>query len=320
MEHPAHTPVLLREVVEWLCPERGGFFVDATIGAGGHAEAMLERGGAGLRLLGIDRDPEALALARRRLARFSSRVEFREGDFADLDALLSGCPAPDGILADLGVSSMQLETPARGFSFRREGPLDMRMGRSGRSAAEIVAASSVEELTRIFREYGEERMAAKIARGIVAERARGPITTTRQLARIVASAKGSRDRIDPATRVFQALRIEVNQELVALSRFLAAAVHRANARGRIAVLSYHSLEDRLVKEAFRRDSGVCLCPPRIPRCVCGARAVLRVLTRRPVVPSEAERRANPRSRSARLRVAEKIDAPQSSESLPTAES
>ena len=306
--------------MEWLCPERGGFFVDATIGAGGHAEALLERGGAGLRLLGIDRDPDALALARRRLARFSSRVEFREGDFSDLEALLSGRPAPDGILADLGVSSMQLETPARGFSFRREGPLDMRMGRSGRSAAQIVAASSVEELTRIFREYGEERMAAKIARGIVAERARGPITTTRQLARIVASAKGSRDRIDPATRVFQALRIEVNQELVALSRFLAAAVHRANARGRIAVLSYHSLEDRLVKEAFRRDSGVCLCPPRIPRCVCGARAVLRVLTRRPVIPSEAERSANPRSRSARLRVAEKIDAPQSSESLPAAES
>jgi 16S rRNA (cytosine1402-N4)-methyltransferase len=296
--------------VEWLRPERGGFFVDATIGAGGHAEALLERGGPGLRLLGIDRDPEALALARKRLARFSPRVELREGDFSDLDALLSGLPAPDGILADLGVSSMQLETPARGFSFRRKGPLDMRMGRSGRTAAEIVAAASVEELTRIFREYGEERMAAKIARGIVAERARGPITTTRQLARIVASAKGSRDRIDPATRVFQALRIEVNQELVALSRFLAAAVHRANARGRIAVLSYHSLEDRLVKEAFRRDSGVCLCPPRIPRCVCGARAVLRVLTRRPVVPSEAERRANPRSRSARLRVAEKLESPE----------
>jgi 16S rRNA (cytosine1402-N4)-methyltransferase len=295
--------------VEWLRPERGGFFVDATVGAGGHAEGLLEAGEEA-RLLGIDRDPEALALAARRLRRFGHRVELVEGDFSDLDRLVSGRPAPDGILADLGVSSMQLETPARGFSFRRDGPLDMRMGRSGRSAAEILADAPVEELTRIFREYGEERMAAKIARGIVAERARGPIASTRQLARIVASAKGSRERIDPATRVFQALRIEVNQELVALSRFLAAAVSRANARGRIAVLSYHSLEDRLVKDAFRRDSGVCLCPARIPRCVCGSRRLLTVLTRRPVVPSEGERRANPRSRSARLRVAEKLVSPE----------
>lgn len=292
--------------MEGLRPERGGFFVDATLGAGGHAQALLEAS-PGLRLLGIDRDADALALARRRLAPFGSRVEFLEGDFSELDALLAGYPAPDGILADLGVSSMQLETPARGFSFRRDGPLDMRMGRSGRSAAEIVAASSVEELTRIFREYGEEWMAAKIARGIVSERGRGPITTTRQLARIVASAKGSREKIDPATRVFQALRIEVNQELVALARFLAAAVNRANARGRLAVISYHSLEDRIVKETFRRESGMCLCPPRIPRCVCGTRTLLRVLTRRPLSPSEAERQSNPRSRSARLRIAEKLD-------------
>ena len=303
--HGGHVPVLVREVVELLAPERGGFFVDATVGAGGHAAALLERGGE-VRLLGLDRDPEALALARRRLARFAARVELYEGNFADLDSALEGFPAPDGILADLGVSSMQLGDPGRGFSFRRDGPLDMRMGPSGRSAAEIVAAASAEELTRIFREYGEERMAAKIARVIVEQRASGPITSTRQLARVVARAKGPRERIDPATRVFQALRIEVNQELVALSRFLAAAVNRLNARGRLAVLSYHSLEDRIVKEAFRRDSGVCLCPPRIPFCVCGARRVLTVLTRRPVVPAEAELRSNPRSRSARLRAAEKI--------------
>jgi len=292
--------------VEWLRPERGGFYVDATLGAGGHAEALLARS-AELRLLAIDRDADALALAGRRLASFGSRVELVVGDFGELDTILQGRPAPDGILADLGVSSMQLEIPARGFSFRRDGPLDMRMGRSSRTAAEIVATASAEELTRIFREYGEERMAAKIARGIVAERTRGPLITTRQLARIVANVKGSRERIDPATRVFQALRIEVNQELVALSRFLAAAVNRANARGRIAVISYHSLEDRLVKESFRRNSGVCLCSARIPSCVCGARRLLRVLTRRPVVPSEAERRANPRSRSARLRVAERLE-------------
>lgn len=301
---PPHVPVLRREVVELLAPERGGFFVDATVGAGGHAAALLERETA-IRLLGIDRDPDALSLARRRLAPFAGRVELLAGNFSDLEDLLQGFPSPDGILADLGVSSMQLEEASRGFSFRREGPLDMRMGRNGRSAADLVARAPADELTRIFREYGEERMAAKIARGIVAERTRGPISSTRQLARLVARVKGSREKIDPATRVFQALRIEVNEELVSLSRFMAAAVNRLNDRGRLAVISYHSLEDRIVKEAFRRDSGTCLCPPKLPSCVCGARRVLTVLTRRPVVPTEAERRSNPRSRSARLRVAEK---------------
>ncbi len=245
-------------------------------------------------------------VAGERLARFGGRVRLVEADFGDLDAVLAGAPAPDGILADLGVSSMQLDQGERGFSFRRDGPLDMRMGRSGRSAADIVATASVEELTRIFRDFGEERMAAKIARGIVAERTRGPIQTTRQLARIVAEEKGSREKIDPATRVFQALRIEVNQELVALARFLAAASARLNAGGRLAVISYHSLEDRIVKDAFRRESGVCLCPPKLPACVCGARAALKVLTRRPIRPGEAEIHRNPRSRSARLRVAEKV--------------
>lgn len=279
--------------------------MDASVGAGGHAAALLENGPR-IRLLAIDRDPDALDLAGRRLERFETRVELLRGNFGDLDRLLDGFPAADGILADLGVSSMQLDRPERGFSFRREGPLDMRMDRRGRTAADIVAAASAQELTRIFREYGEERMAAKIVRGIVAERSQRAITTTRQLARIVASAKGSREKIDPATRVFQALRIEVNQELVALSRFLSAALNRLNARGRLAVISYHSLEDRMVKDAFRRDSGVCLCPPKLPTCVCGARRVLRVLTRRPVVSSERERRENPRSRSARMRVAEKL--------------
>ena len=289
-----------------LRPERGGFFVDATLGAGGHAEALLARGPR-LRLLGLDRDPDALARARRRLSPFAGRVDFLECDFGDLERALEGFPAPDGILADLGVSSMQLDQADRGFSFRRDGPLDMRMGKSGRSAADIVATASVDELTRIFRDFGEERMAAKIARGIVAERARGPIATTRHLAKVVAEQKGGREKIDPATRVFQALRIEVNQELVALARFLAAAVARLNQGGRLAVISYHSLEDRIVKEAFRRDSGVCLCPPRLPACVCGASKALEVLTRRPIRPSEAEVERNPRSRSARLRVAEKIE-------------
>lgn len=297
--------MLLGEVVEILAPERGGFFVDATVGAGGHAEALLARG-AEIRLLACDRDPEAVELARRRLARFGKRVEFLQGNFGELDRLLAGFPAPDGILADLGVSSMQLDEASRGFSFRREGPLDMRMSGAGRSAADVLATASVEELTRILRDYGEERMAAKIARGIIQERVFRPITSTRQLARIVSRVKGDRERIDPATRVFQALRIEVNQELVALGSFLAAAVQRLNARGRFAVISYHSLEDRIVKDAFRRASGVCLCPPGLPVCVCGARRVLRLLTRRPIVPSDSEIRRNPRSRSARLRAAEKL--------------
>jgi 16S rRNA (cytosine1402-N4)-methyltransferase len=300
-----HTPVLAAEVVEWLAPARGGFFVDATLGAGGHAAALLEAGPE-IRLLGIDRDPDALALAAQRLRGFGERVRLVSANFGDLDEALAESPAPDGILADLGISSMQVDRAERGFSFRQDGPLDMRMGREGRSAADVVATATADELTRIFREYGEEWMAAKIARGIVAERAVGPITSTRQLARIVANAKGSREKIDPATRVFQALRIEVNQELLALSRFLAAAVDRLNAHGRLAILSYHSLEDRMVKEAFRRDSGVCSCPKRLPTCVCGARRAIRVLTRKPIVPTEAERFNNPRSRSARMRVAERL--------------
>jgi 16S rRNA (cytosine1402-N4)-methyltransferase len=294
-------------VVELLAAERGGFFVDATVGAGGHARALLEAE-PNLRLLGLDRDPDALALARGQLAPFGERVRLVQANFGDLAEALADSPAPQGILADLGVSSMQLDEPSRGFSFRRDGPLDMRMSSSGRSAADIVAHATAEELSRIFSQYGEERMAIKIARAILEERSREPITTTRQLSRIVARVKGdNREKIDPATRVFQALRIEVNEELQALSRFLAAAVEKLDAGGRLGVVSYHSLEDRMVKETFRRESGVCLCPPKLPVCVCGTRRALEVLTRRPIRPSDAEVRRNPRSRSARLRVARKVE-------------
>ncbi len=279
--------------------------MDATLGAGGHARALLEAG-PGIRLLGLDRDPDAVSLARERLADFGDRVEVVQANFGDLAASLEGYPAPDGILADLGLSSMQLERAERGFSFRRDGPLDMRMSRTGRSAADVVANASSEELSRIFFEYGEERMAIKIARAILEERSRGPITTTRQLSRIVAGVKGDREKIDPATRVFQALRIEVNEELQSLSRFLAYAVEKLNAGGRLSIISYHSLEDRMVKETFRRESGICLCPKKLPVCVCGARRALVVLTRRPIRPSDAEVAANPRSRSARLRGAQKV--------------
>jgi 16S rRNA (cytosine1402-N4)-methyltransferase len=205
---------------------------------------------------------------------------------------------------------MQLERAERGFSFRRDGPLDMRMSRTGRTAADVVANASSEELSRIFFEYGEERMAIKITRAILEERSRGPITTTRQLSRIVAGVKGDREKIDPATRVFQALRIEVNEELQSLSRFLAYAVEKLNAGGRLSIISYHSLEDRMVKETFRRESGICLCPKKLPVCVCGARRALVVLTRRPIRPSDSEVAANPRSRSARLRGAQKVTAEQ----------
>ena len=279
--------------------------MDATVGAGGHARALLEAGPE-IRLLGVDRDPDAVELARTRLADFGSRVQVLEANFGDLESVLERHPAPDGILADLGLSSMQLERAERGFSFRRDGPLDMRMSRSGRTAADVVANASAEELSRIFFEYGEEWMAVKIARAILEERSRGPITTTRQLSRIVAGVRGDREKIDPATRVFQALRIEVNEELQSLSRFLAFAIERLNAGGRLAMISYHSLEDRMVKETFRRQSGLCLCPPKLPVCVCGARRALVVLTRRPIRPSAPEVAANPRSRSARLRAAEKV--------------
>ena len=283
--------------------------MDATLGAGGHARALLEAD-PGIRLLGLDRDPDAVLLARGRLAEFGKRVEVVQANFSDLESALEGHPAPDGILADLGLSSMQLERADRGFSFRRDGPLDMRMSRSGRTAADVVANASAEELSRIFFEYGEERMAIKIARAILEERSRGPITTTRQLSRLVAGVKGDREKIDPATRVFQALRIEVNEELQSLSRFLAFAVERLNAGGRLSIISYHSLEDRMVKEAFRRESGMCLCPRKLPVCVCGARRALVVLTRRPIRPSVSEVASNPRSRSARLRAAEKVETEQ----------
>jgi 16S rRNA (cytosine1402-N4)-methyltransferase len=302
----AHVAVLLAETVEILSP-REGLFVDATAGAGGHAEALLSAHPR-LRLLAIDRDERALAICRERLARFGDRVVFHLGNFSRLEEALeaAGESAADGILADLGVSSMQLDEGSRGFSFRREGPLDMRMGSDEVTAADIVAQATVEELERIFREYGEERMAQRIARRIVEERSRSPILTTRQLAALVSRVVGRRGEIDPATRVFQALRIEVNQELAALSRFLKTAVERLAKEGRVAVISYHSLEDRRVKEAFRRESAGCLCPPGLPLCVCGGRRVLRILTRKPIRPSAEEVAANPRARSARLRAAERI--------------
>ncbi len=304
-----HVPVLLREVTALLRPERGGTYVDATLGAGGHAEALLTASDR-VRLVGIDTDPRALALARERLARFGERLVPVEGRYEELALHLDrlGLPRVDGVLADLGVSSLQLDTPERGFSFMTEGPLDMRMASSGPSAADLVNSLPREELTRIFREYGEERMAGRISQEIVRARAKARVATTGELRRLVLKAVGPRRERhkDPATRVFQALRIATNRELVDLERFLDDAIERLALGARVAVLAYHSLEDRIVKRAFARQTAGCTCPPSFPVCVCPRRRVMTLVTKKPIRPSIPEIAANPRARSARLRVLERV--------------
>ena len=306
---PAHVPVLLREVLEALRPERGGVYVDATLGLGGHAEAILAAGD-GVRLVGIDRDPEALALASERRERFGDRFVAVEGRHEELALHLDrlGLHEVDGVLADLGVSSMQLDRAERGFSFMKDGPLDMRMGPSGPTAADLVAERSAEELAKIFFEYGEEPRSRAVARAIVQARETAPIRTTGELRTLVAKAIGGRreEGRDPATRVFQALRIATNRELVELGRFLDDAIARLSLGARLAVLSYHSLEDRIVKDTFRERSAGCSCPPSFPVCVCSRRRVLALVTKKPVRPTPEEVFENRRARSARMRVAERI--------------
>lgn len=308
MERPGHVPVLLREVVAALRPERGGLFVDATLGLGGHAEALLEAGP--VRLVGIDRDPDALARAKERLLRFGDRVSFVRGRHEELAAHLHalGIARVDGVLADLGVSSMQLDEAGRGFSFMKEGPLDMRMSREGESAADLVANAPADELARIFRTWGEERMAGPIARRIVKARETEPVTTTGELRRLVVEAVGGRREPgkDPATRVFQALRIATNRELVDLERFLDDAIDRLSLGARLTVLAYHSLEDRIVKTVFAEQTAGCTCPPSFPVCVCSRRRIMALVTKKAIRPSLEEVAANPRARSARMRVIERI--------------
>ncbi len=304
----AHLPVLLTEVVVALRPGRGGLFVDATLGLGGHAEALLDAS-PDVRVVGIDRDPEALRLSRERLARFGDRLVTVEGRHEDLAEHLDrlGIARVDGVLADLGVSSMQLDQPERGFSFMKNGPLDMRMGRDGATAAELVATLPEQELARVFAEYGEEPMARRVARAVVREREAKPIETTGQLRDVVARALGPRrpQQKDPATRVFQALRIATNRELIDLERFLDDAIERLSLGARLSVLAYHSLEDRIVKHVFARHTAGCTCPPSFPVCVCSRRRVLALVTKKPLRPQLSEIRDNPRSRSARMRVLER---------------
>jgi 16S rRNA (cytosine1402-N4)-methyltransferase len=293
---------MVAEVIEHLQPSRGGVFIDGTVGLGGHARALLDAGAS--QLLGIDRDPAAVTLARERLRDFGDRARVVHGDYRDLPAILDreGVGAVDGILLDLGVSSMQLDEPGRGFSFRRDEPLDMRMDTSaGATAAEAVAGADEKTLADVIYELGEDRHARRIARAIVAARARAPITTTGQLADVVRRAVPKRgySRIDPATRTFQAVRIWVNRELDGLGDCVAAAAARLAPGGRLVVISFHSLEDRIVKHVLRSMQAA------------GAHG-LRVLTKRPLVPGAAETERNPRARSAKLRAAEvrAVDGPE----------
>lgn len=305
-----HVPVLLDETIRFLSPERGGVFIDCTLGLGGHAEALL-RADEAIQLVGIDRDPLALERADARLAPFGDRVRLIEGEFGQIARLLEreGLRSVAGVFADLGVSSFQLESGPRGFSFQRDGPLDMRMGRSDVTAEEIVNRYSEAALEKIFSKYGEERQARRIARAIAEERDSTRIETTSQLRDLVMRAKGRRPgqregRVDPATRVFQALRIEVNQELQQLEQLLDQAAHLLDQDGRLVVISYHSLEDRIVKNALRR-----LAVGKIDEITGRPHAetrLIEVLTRKPVRPGEREVEMNPRARSARLRAARRI--------------
>ncbi|MFQ3535893.1 MAG: 16S rRNA (cytosine(1402)-N(4))-methyltransferase RsmH [Aggregatilineales bacterium] len=303
-----HQPVLLAEVLEALQPGQHpeGRFIDGTLGAGGHAAALLSAA-PHARLLGIDRDPRSLAIAQGRLAAFGERAVLVHANFDQIAAIAAqhAFAPSEGILLDLGFSSMHVDDPERGFSFRADAPLDMRYDpQSGvPSAADLLNTLSLEALADLLYTYGEERESRRLARAIVAAR---PLLTTRQLAQLIEHTLPRREKIHPATRTFQALRIAVNDELGALERALPQMVALLRQGGRVAIISFHSLEDRIVKHFFARESTACLCPPRQPRCTCEHKATLRLITRKPITPSAVELAANPRSRSAKLRVAERL--------------
>ena len=311
-EPVAHQPVLLRETLDLLAPRRGEIVVDATVGNGGHAELLLEAVGSEGRVVGIDRDPHALEAAGRRLGRFGEAFVAFRGNHRELGRLLeqAGIDAIDRILFDLGLSSLQLDDAARGFSLRADGPLDMRMDPSaGRTAADLLATLTEEELRQVLWRFGEERHSRKIAREIVRRRTEHPLQRTHQLTELIQRTVGPgarRFRIHSATRTFQALRIAVNEELVGLEALIEEAVLLLRPGGRVAVISFHSLEDRPVKQSFKALAHRCTCPPRLPVCGCGRHDLVRILTPKPVRPNAAEVDRNPRARSAKLRVAERL--------------
>ncbi len=300
-----HTPVLVDEVVRFLMTGREGIYIDGTVGTGGHAEAILEAGGEGVSLVGIDRDPRALAEASERLRRFGGRVKLVQGDFSDISRH-SGGHKLQGALLDLGISSLQISDRERGFSYLEDGPIDMSMGPDGGDVRKLLEEASEEELAGIIRRFGEERRSRAIAREIVRERRSGKLERISRLRAAVERAAPPSDRISTLARVFQALRIWANRELDELNAFLPAAMELCAEGGRLVLISYHSLEDRIVKTFFRGEEKGCTCPSDFPRCVCGRKPGLRILTRRPVVPGDDEISENPRARSAKLRAAERI--------------
>ena len=309
-----HVPVLSRQVVECLAISPGGFYVDCTLGGGGHSAAILEHLDHSGQLLGLDRDQEALAAAGEQLKgrKFTANWQMRQANFSQLPELMDeiGLAEADGILADLGVSSWQLDQPERGFTFRENGPLDMRMDTCQQmSAADLVNGSSIEQLTVILRDFGEERYARRISQMIVERRQEKPIMTTQELADIVIHAMPSasrREKQHPARRTFQALRIAVNKELEELDQLLETAPRRLKPGGRLVVITFHSLEDRRVKETFRRLENPCTCPHSFPVCICGLKPLGRIIHKRGLVADEDECRENPRASSARLRCFERF--------------
>ena len=306
----AHISVLRREVVEWLRPEPGKRYLDGTLGGGGHTEEILIQSSPDGQVLGLDRDDEAITAASQRLQRFGARLITRQASFANAQNILAeiGWSGVDGVVLDLGISSHQIDTPERGFSFRAETPLDMRMDRSQSLNAQVILnAFSADELEQIFRDYGEEPNARRIARAIVDQRRRAPIHMTGELVKIIEGVKRGRRRDHhPATQVFQALRIAVNQELQHLEKFMETGFETLLPKGRMTVIAFHSLEDRIVKQTFRKWSRSCLCPPRVLHCQCGWSQKARLLTKKPVAPSASETENNPRARSAKLRAVERV--------------
>ena len=313
IEENIHKSVLLAESVKVLKPRGGEIFVDATLGLGGHAEKILADSNE-TRVFGIDQDAEAIAIARQRLEKFGDRVEIYHRNFSEIKQVLVEAKVEkvNGIIADLGVSSLQFDSAERGFSFRFDAPLDMRMNAEDETetAADLLAALSEFEIARIIYEYGEERKSRRIASRIVWKRERGePVETTKQLADLVEKAvgRGKQDKTHPATKTFQALRIAVNGELEILERFIRDSVEVLEKDGRLAVITFHSLEDRIVKQTMQKLAGKCFCPPRLPQCSCGAKREVEILTRKPIVASEIELEENPRARSAKLRGCIKIN-------------
>ncbi len=306
-----HKSVLLAETLDLLAPGDGEVYFDATLGLGGHTEAILDS--ANCRVIGIDQDLEAIGFAEKRLEKFGKKLKVFHANFSEIKQVLNiaGKSEVDGVIADLGVSSLQLDNRERGFSFRSDAPLDMRMNADSdlETAAELLARLSEEEIADIIYKFGEERFSRRIARRIVEKRKKGePVETTLELADLVKRSVpfSRKDKIHPATRTFQALRIAVNREIEILEDFLRDSIDCLKNDGRLVVITFHSLEDRIVKRTFQNLSGRCFCPPKFPKCVCGADKKVEILTRKPLVANESERAENPRSRSAKLRACRKL--------------